>query len=104
MTVSLYLNELYVWRSHRRCGVGAQLIAHICSIAAEAGCSRVEWATDRDNTDARAFYEQLAAPANAEKIMYRLDQANLILLAHRHRAADPLAGPSTLRPPHQHIP
>ena len=95
VTASLYLKELYVRRSRRRRGVGAQLMAHICSIAVEAGCSRVEWTTDRDNPDAQAFYEQLGAPVTTEKVMYRVDPANLIRLAHRHSAADPLADSST---------
>ncbi|MBO4205587.1 GNAT family N-acetyltransferase [Micromonospora echinofusca] len=75
VTASLYLKELYVRRSHRRQGLGRQLMREICSIAYDSGCSRVEWTTDRDNTEAQAFYRRLGVLAATTKVMYRLDCA-----------------------------
>ena len=41
------------------------------AVAAEKGCSRVEWTTDADNTSTRAFYEALGATPLPAKIFYR---------------------------------
>lgn len=81
VTASLYLKELYVRSTHRGCGIGSRLMARVCAIAAESGCSRVEWTTDRDNAPAQAFYERLGAPANPAKVMYRIAGADLARLA-----------------------
>jgi GNAT superfamily N-acetyltransferase len=81
VTASLYLKELYVQSSHRGRGIGRRLMARVCAIAADTGCSRVEWTTDRDNAAALAFYERLGAPANTAKVMYRVDGADVARLA-----------------------
>src|SRR5215470_12007777 len=51
-TKSLYLKELYVRQSHRRAGVGRLLMERLFKIAKDHDCSRVEWMTDEDNTEA----------------------------------------------------
>ncbi len=73
LTASLYLKELYVAKAHRRAGVGRLLMGGLYEIAAERGCSRVEWTTDTDNQDAQAFYESLGAKPKASKIFYRVE-------------------------------
>jgi hypothetical protein len=45
----------------------------IYRIAAERGCSRVEWTADQDSLDAQAFYEALGAKPFTSKIFYRVD-------------------------------
>ena len=71
LTASLYLKELYIAEAYRRQGIGAMLMDGLYKIAAERGCSRVEWTTDQDNPGAQAFYEALGVKANASKIFYR---------------------------------
>ncbi|MFG1676359.1 GNAT family N-acetyltransferase [Micromonospora sp. NPDC049282] len=78
VTASLYLKELYVRKTHRRQGLGRQMMTEICRIAHDLGCSRVEWTTDRDNIEAQAFYRQLGVSVASTKVMYRLDQGKLI--------------------------
>lgn len=71
---SLFLKELYVRDTLRRQGVGARLMNELRILAAaRPGCSRVEWMTDRDNPDARAFYRSLGFAEFDGKIVYRLD-------------------------------
>ncbi|MFI6376996.1 cyclophane-containing RiPP N-acetyltransferase HaaN [Streptomyces sp. NPDC050546] len=71
---SLFLKELYVRDTLRRQGIGAQLMKELHSLAAaRPGCSRVEWMTDSDNPDARAFYRSLDFAEFDGKIVYRLD-------------------------------
>jgi ribosomal protein S18 acetylase RimI-like enzyme len=72
LTASLYLKELYVTMSYRRSGAGKLLMDGIYRIAANRGCSRVEWTTDVDNPGAQAFYEALGAKPLASKIFYRV--------------------------------
>jgi GNAT superfamily N-acetyltransferase len=80
-TASLYLKELYVAAKYRSQGVGTRLVARVCALAVEAGCSRVEWAADRDNPGAQAFYQRLGTSANETKLSYRVDGDDLTRLA-----------------------
>ncbi|MET7561354.1 cyclophane-containing RiPP N-acetyltransferase HaaN [Streptomyces sp. NPDC005479] len=71
---SLFLKELYVRDTLRRQGVGARLMDELRALAAaRPGCSRVEWMTDRDNPNARAFYKSLGFAEFDGKIVYRVD-------------------------------
>lgn len=71
---SLFLKELYVRSSLRRQGVGADLMRELRSVAtARPGCTRLEWMTDRDNPEARAFYCSLGFAEFNGKIVYRVD-------------------------------
>ncbi|WP_432011643.1 cyclophane-containing RiPP N-acetyltransferase HaaN [Streptomyces cucumeris] len=71
---SLFLKELYVRDTLRRQGIGAELMSELRTLAAaRPGCSRVEWMTDRDNPEARAFYKSLGFAEFDGKIVYRAD-------------------------------
>jgi GNAT superfamily N-acetyltransferase len=72
LTRSLFLKELYVRESHRRAGVGRTLMQRLLEAAADGGCSRVEWMTERTNASARRFYEQLGYKENNEKVLFRV--------------------------------
>ena len=69
----VYLKELYVADRYRGQGIGRLLMQALFQAAAEHGCSRVEWTTDRANTGARAFYDRLGLPAHPSKIFYRVE-------------------------------
>jgi GNAT superfamily N-acetyltransferase len=71
LSVSLYLKELYVAAAFRRSGIGSLLMRGLSGIAAERGCSRIEWTTDRDNSGAQAFYAALGAEPAMSKLFYR---------------------------------
>jgi ribosomal protein S18 acetylase RimI-like enzyme len=71
LSTSLYLKELYVAVSYRRAGVGKLMMDGLYRVAAENGCSRVEWTTDTGNQAAQAFYESIGAKPLATKIFYR---------------------------------
>jgi ribosomal protein S18 acetylase RimI-like enzyme len=72
LTTSMYLKELYVAAAFRQSGIGSLLMRGLYRIAAERGCSRVEWTTDQDNTEAQEFYEALGAKPTTSKIFYRV--------------------------------
>lgn len=91
VTQSLYLKELYVAQEHRGRGVGRRLMQEVCRVATEHGCSRVEWTTDTDNSDAQHFYAKLGVSALASNVFYRLDGQDLV------RAAGAAVDPSVDR-------
>ncbi len=43
------------------------------AIAAEQGCSGVEWMTETDNVRARTFYEAMGASVHEGKAYYRVE-------------------------------
>lgn len=71
---SLFLKELYIREPYRRQGVARHLMKALFEVAAANKCSRVEWTTDHDNTQAQSFYSTLGFPVCKEKIFYRLDR------------------------------
>lgn len=71
---SLYLKEMFVREGARRQGVAGAFMAALREVAAEAGCSRVEWTADRDNPPALAFYEAFGADRRDGKVFYRWEQ------------------------------
>jgi GNAT superfamily N-acetyltransferase len=72
LSVSLYLKELYVATAFRRSGIGSLLMQGLSGIAAENGCSRIEWSTDQDNPGAQAFYAALGVEPATSKLFYRV--------------------------------
>jgi GNAT superfamily N-acetyltransferase len=73
LTQSLFLKELYVREAHRGHGIGRLLVRRVVEVAAETGCSRVEWMTEQTNTDGQAFYTRLGNQPNTEKVFYRIE-------------------------------
>ncbi|MFE4966335.1 cyclophane-containing RiPP N-acetyltransferase HaaN [Streptomyces sp. NPDC056660] len=72
-THSLFLKELYVRDTLRRQGIGVRLMDELREFAtARPGCSRLEWMTDRVNSNARTFYRSLGFEEDNEKIVYRI--------------------------------
>lgn len=81
-TQSLFLKELYVADDYRGEGVGRSLMDALCQVAAEHGCSRVEWTADDDNTGAVQFYQALGYVPDTSKFFYRIDLAVASLVAN----------------------
>lgn len=76
LTQSLYLKELYVVASHRRQSIGQALMQRLHAVAAETGCSRVEWTADAGNAGAQRFYAELGYKV-ADKLFYRVEGEDL---------------------------
>jgi ribosomal protein S18 acetylase RimI-like enzyme len=70
-TRSVFLKELFVPARARRRGVGRLLMTSLQEIAAQHGCSRVDWTTDRENVEAQAFYAAMGFEIAEQKIYYR---------------------------------
>jgi GNAT superfamily N-acetyltransferase len=80
----IWLDDLYVYETHRGRGIGKALIVRLCQIARESGCGRIDWIVARDNTNGRSFYEHLGAEVFEQVRHARLDEAAIDLLTTQH--------------------
>jgi GNAT superfamily N-acetyltransferase len=79
----LYLEDLFVFPSHRGRGIGRALMARLAQLAIERECGRFEWWVLDWNDPAIEFYKSLGARAMDEWTVYRLTGEPL-----RHLAAE----------------
>ena len=77
----LYLEDLFVLRSHRGKGYGKALLRKLASIAVERGCGRMEWWCLDWNKPSIDFYLSLGAEPMDEWTVYRLTGETLTNLA-----------------------
>lgn len=68
----IYLEDLFVFPSHRGHGLGRRLLAHLARTAIARSYGRVEWAVLDWNVDAIRFYESLGAAPVGDWTRYRL--------------------------------
>lgn len=57
----VYLDDLYVRESHRKYGIGRQLLDTVIHHAKENNCRSVRWLVSRWNTNAIEFYKKIGA-------------------------------------------
>jgi GNAT superfamily N-acetyltransferase len=69
----IWLEDLFVYETHRRLGVGEALLRHLAGVTVERGYGRLEWAALTWNTPALDFYAKLGATRLEEWWMHRLD-------------------------------
>ena len=81
MTPGIWLEDLFVYDTFRRLGVGEALMRHLASLTVERRCTRLEWAALTWNTPALNFYAKLGAAQQQEWMMHRLDGAVLAEVA-----------------------
>ncbi|KAJ9462350.1 N-acetyltransferase ats1 [Diplonema papillatum] len=75
---TLYLEDIYVEKQHRRCGVGFKLFDAVAKLAKEKNAMRLEWQVQKTNTGAIKFYtEKLRAEQSDERINCRLDETRV---------------------------
>jgi GNAT superfamily N-acetyltransferase len=79
----LWLGDLYVKPSARRCGVGGTLIARVARHALELQCDALYWELWRPNSAAARFFSEVGAEAVAELAITRLNSRALSRLASR---------------------
>jgi GNAT superfamily N-acetyltransferase len=77
LTRSLFIRDLYVTQSARRCGVARTLMKAAARLAIDEGFSALEWTTDSANTAARKMYEACGAK-QLGRTYYRLFDDDLI--------------------------
>ncbi len=70
----IYIEDIYVREDYRGLGIGQGLLQHICKVAIERNCGRVEWWCLDWNKSAIDFYLKLGAKAMSDWTVYRLEQ------------------------------
>lgn len=69
----IWLDDLYVKAEYRNNRIGEALIMHLCQIAYETGCGRIDWTVSASNPGAIQFYERMGARLNQKVRLCRLD-------------------------------
>ncbi len=77
----LFLKELFVTKECRQSGVGSTLMRAVAAFAVEHGHKRVDWTAARGNTRLLAYYEELGALRQEDKVFFRLTGEALARLA-----------------------
>jgi GNAT superfamily N-acetyltransferase len=89
----LWLDDLFVQESYRSRGVGAALIRHLCRVANELGCGRMDWVVAEDNFRGKAFYKRLGASIFDSVRLARLDESTIQAIAAQTSSTSPKANP-----------
>ncbi len=77
----IYIEDIYVRAEHRGKGYGKTLLKHVCKIAQERDCGRVEWWCLDWNKPSIDFYLKLGAEAMTDWTTYRLNKAEIEKIA-----------------------
>lgn len=77
----IWLEDLFVYPTHRGHGIGRALLAHLAQLAVTRECGRVEWAVLDWNAPSIGFYESLGARGMTEWTTFRLTGSALATLA-----------------------
>lgn len=77
----IYLEDLYVRRSHRGKGLGKALLVHLARECVDNGWSRLQWAVLDWNAPSIAFYKSLGAVMMDDWTLCRVSGPALMRLA-----------------------
>lgn len=77
----IWLDDLFVFDSHRSRGIGKALMEHLCQIADSMGCGRVDWLVSRFNDRGQQFYKNIGAVMSDKARLVRLDETAIKALA-----------------------
>lgn len=78
----IWLDDLYVYETHRSKGVGRALVKYLSVLAQEQGCGRIDWVVATLNNQGKKFYSSLGASIFDSVQLARLDEAAIHALAH----------------------
>jgi GNAT superfamily N-acetyltransferase len=70
----LWLDDLFVYESHRSKGIGLALVQHLCRVAHELGCGRIDWVVAESNAKGKEFYSRLGASIFESVRLARFDE------------------------------
>jgi GNAT superfamily N-acetyltransferase len=73
---TLFLEDIYVQESARKCGVGRELFKFCVREAVDKGCGRMEWCALNWNVGAMSFYEKLGG-RKLDWTFFRLDREGM---------------------------
>ena len=71
-TQGVYVQDIYVAASARGTGLGKRLLAAVVSWAGDRGADHLRLSVDRDNTEARSFYDNIGLSYCEEEMIYKV--------------------------------
>ena len=74
---TLYLEDIFVLREHRRQGIGSALLRHCVQLAYDRGCDRMEWTCLDWNRKAQSVYRRIGARRLDAWQLFRLDRTRM---------------------------
>jgi GNAT superfamily N-acetyltransferase len=77
----IFVEDIYVKPELRRSGLGRRFFAFIAAVAAERGCTRIDWTCLNWNAPSIEFYKGLGAEPLEEWITFRLRGEDIKKLA-----------------------
>jgi GNAT superfamily N-acetyltransferase len=77
----IYVEDIYVHEAFRGKGYGKALLKHICALALERNCGRVEWWCLDWNKPSIDFYLSLGAEPMSDWTVYRLNRRDIEAMA-----------------------
>lgn len=69
----IWLDDLYLKPEFRGRGMGKALMQHLCQIASDTGCGRIDWTVAVDNAIGIQFYRHMGATINEAVRLCRLE-------------------------------
>lgn len=79
----IYIEDIFVKDSFRGRGFGSAILKHICCIAQQRNCGRVEWWCLDWNKPSIDFYLNLGAEAMTDWTVYRLNKEQIDAIASK---------------------
>lgn len=79
----IYIEDIYVKEEYRGRGFGKEFFKHICKIAKDKNCMRVEWWCLDWNKPSIDFYTKLGAEPMSEWTVYRLNNDKITAIANK---------------------
>ena len=75
---TLYIEDVFVLETHRKCGIGGALLKKAVELAHQRECGRVEWTALDWNVNAQRVYEEkLGAKRMSEWFLYRMTRREM---------------------------
>lgn len=84
----IWLDDVYVYPEHRNQGIGKALLACLCSIALELGCTQIDSTIANDLAHERKLAKSIGARQFHERRLIRLDVSSMKRLAEQAKAID----------------
>ncbi len=77
----LWMDDLFVYESHRGHGVGEALVRALCRIAESRNCARLDWLVSASNKRGQKFYSRIGATIYENGKLVRLNEERIKVLA-----------------------
>ena len=82
----IWLDDVYVYPEYRNQGLGKALLACLCSVALELGCTQIDSTIANDLTNERKLSKAIGAQIYHERRLIRLNESSMKKLAKQAKA------------------